>query len=76
MKYGEDYITPCTRQAIESLNNAATKFDANSFYTSTDTINTEIKTELNTTLYTECYANINYFQISSVDLPDKFELAI
>ena len=76
MKYGSDYKTPCERHVIETLNDAATRFDANSFFTSTDTINTYIKDDLNKTLFIECYADIKYFQMSGVDLPNKFESAI
>ena len=76
MKYGDDFQTPCEKHVIEALNDAATKYDANSFFTSTDTINTDIKSYLNTTLVKECYADIKYFQLSGVDLPNKFENAI
>ena len=55
---------------------AATRFDANSFFTSTDTTNTQIKDDLNKTLYIECFADIKYFQMSGVDLPNKFEAAL
>lgn len=43
MKYGEDYRTPCEKYAIDILNDAATKYDANSFFTKTDVINTYMK---------------------------------
>ena len=76
MRYGEDYKSPCERHVVEALNDAATKYDANSFFTATDTINTDIKSYLNITMTKECYADIKYFQLSSVDLPNKFENAI
>lgn len=76
MKYGEDYKTPCEKHVIEALNDAATRYDANSFFTSTDSINSEIKQDLNTTMAIECHADIKYFQMSGVDLPNKFEGAI
>ena len=34
MRYGEDYKTPCMKYAIETLNDAATKYDANEFFNS------------------------------------------
>ena len=76
MKYGENYQSPCEKHVIEALNDAATRFDANSFFTSTDTINNEIKSSLKIVLNNECYADVKFFQLSSVDLPNKFENAI
>lgn len=76
MKYGDDYKTPCEKHVVEALNDAATRYNANSFFTATDTINSELKTELNNTLYIECYADIKYFQIADVNLPSKFENAL
>lgn len=32
MKYGENYKEPCIKYAIEALNDAATKYDANEFF--------------------------------------------
>lgn len=43
MKYGEDYRTPCEKYAIDTLNDAATKYDANSFFSKTDVINAYMK---------------------------------
>jgi len=34
MRYGEDYKTPCMKYSIETLNDAATKYDANEFFNS------------------------------------------
>jgi hypothetical protein len=38
MKYGEDYKGPCMKYAIETLNDAATKYDANEFFNSSQLI--------------------------------------
>jgi hypothetical protein len=76
MKYGENYRSPCEKHVIETLNDAATRYDANSFFTSTDSINTKMRVDLATTLARECYADVKFFQIASVDLPNKFENAI
>ncbi len=76
MKYGEAYRSPCEKHVIETLNDAATRYDANTFFTSTDTINTRMREDLALTLSTECYADVRFFQISGVDLPNKFENAI
>lgn len=76
MKYGEFYESPCEKHVIETLNDAATRYDANSFFTATDTINTRMRDDLQVTLNDECYADVRFFQISGVDLPNKFEHAI
>jgi len=76
MKYGEGYQSPCEKHVIETLNDAATRYDANSFFTSTDTINTKMRDDLQLTLNAECYSDVRFFQISSVDLPNNFENAI
>jgi regulator of protease activity HflC (stomatin/prohibitin superfamily) len=76
MKYGENYKSPCEKHVIETLNDAATRYDANSFFTSTDTINTRMREDLALALSTECFADVRFFQISGVDLPTKFENAI
>ena len=76
MRYGEDYKTPCEKFAIDILNDAATKHDANSFFTQTDQISQQMMQALNTTMETECFSSIQFFQLSGVDLPNKFEDAI
>lgn len=76
MKYGENYKGPCEKHVIETLNDAATRYDANSFFTSTDTINNKMRDDLMATLDLECFATVVFFQISGVDLPNKFETAV
>ena len=76
MKYGENYRSPCEKHAIETLNDAATRYNANSFFQSTDTINTMMKNDLQRVLSRECFCDIWVFQISGIDLPNKFETAI
>ena len=76
MRYGEGFKSPCEKHVIETLNDAATRYDANSFFTSTDSINTKMRDDLQITLNQECFADVRFFQISGVDLPNKFESAI
>ena len=76
MKYGEGFRSPCEKHVIETLNDAATRYDANSFFMSTDSINTKMRDDLQITLTKECFADVRFFQISGVDLPNKFESAI
>ena len=42
MRYGVDYKTPCEKFAIDILNDAATKYDAYSFFSNSDTISTQM----------------------------------
>ena len=76
MRYGENYRPPCERFAVDILNDAATKHDANSFFTSQDEITTKMQQALNATLANECFAILQDFQLSGIDLPNKFEDAI
>ena len=76
MKYGEKFRGPCEKHVIETLNDAATRYDANSFFTSTDSINTKMREDLQNTLSSECHSDVRFFQMSGVDLPNKFENAI
>lgn len=46
MKYGDNYRSPCEKHAIETLNDAATRYDANSFFQNTDVINNRMKDDL------------------------------
>lgn len=76
MKFGEDYRGPCIKYAIETLNDAATKYDANEFFNSSQLITTRMMDDLNRTLDTNCYASIQFFQLQNIDIPDKYQDAI
>lgn len=47
MKYGSDYKSPCMRHVIEKLNDEATKYTANRFFTKRDEISLQMQTALN-----------------------------
>lgn len=64
------------RHVIEKLNDEATKYTANRFFTKRDEISLQMQTALNQTLALECYADIRGFQLTDTDLPQKFEDAI
>lgn len=76
MKFGEDYRGPCMKYAIETLNDAATKYDANEFFNSSQLITTRMMDDLNRTLDTNCYSSIQFFQLQNIDIPDKYQDAI
>jgi len=63
MKYGEDYKGPCMKYAIETLNDASTKYDANEFFNSSQLITQKMMDDLNKTLDSNCYASIQFFQL-------------
>jgi hypothetical protein len=67
---------PCQKYAIDILNDAATKYDANTFFFSPDRVTLEMKAALNLTLSDFCYGYLQDFQLSGIDLPNTFELAI
>lgn len=56
MRYGEDYRTPCQNYVIDTLNDAATQYDAFSYFSQSDQIRLDMMKVLNTTLALECYA--------------------
>ncbi len=76
MRYGEDYVTPCQNFAIDTLNDAATQYDAFSYFSQSDQIRLDMMKELNRTLAENCYSNLQFFQLSNIDLPNDFEMAI
>ena len=61
MRYGEDYITPCEKYAIDTLNDAATNYDAFSYFSESDNIRLDMQNYLNTTLALHCYSNLQFF---------------
>lgn len=76
MRYGENYKDPCIKYAIETLNDAATKYDANEFFSISGLISQEMMNDLNVTLDSKCYAQIQFFQVQNPDIPDKYQAAI
>lgn len=76
MRYGEDYKSPCIKYAIETLNDASTKYDANEFFNSSQIITQNMMSQLNKTMDLNCYASIQFFQLQNIDIPDKYQAAI
>jgi hypothetical protein len=61
MRYGEDYVTPCQKYVLDTLNDAATQYDAFSYFSQSDQIRLDMMKVLNKTLAEECYANLQFF---------------
>ena len=76
MRYGKDYLTPCRKFAVDIMNDQATKSSAERFFFEVDQIMIEMQQALAETFAQHCYSNIEFFQLSGVDLPNRFEDAI
>ena len=57
-RYGYDYITPCEKYAIDTLNDAATNYDAYNYFSNSDEIRIDMQQYLNKTLALNCYADL------------------
>jgi len=58
MRYGEDYRSPCIKIAVDILNDAATKYDANKFFFENDAIAFQMQQMLNSTFQIQCNSQI------------------
>jgi hypothetical protein len=58
------------------FNRKATSYTAYDFFVDRTKIGTAMQTNLNTQFGSACFSAIDFFQLRSVDLPDKFEDAI
>lgn len=76
MKFGEDHQTFLLRTAIDAISDVATKYPSVEFFTRRMPISTEMKLVLDQALSEQAYMNVIFFQLRSVDLPDKYEDAI
>jgi hypothetical protein len=76
MTYGTNYKPPCEKFAVDTLNDAATKHDATTFFEKPDIVRAAMTKRLNITLIEKCFASLTSLQLSGVDLPDLFNSAI
>uniref|UniRef100_A0A7S3N9L6 Band 7 domain-containing protein n=1 Tax=Euplotes harpa TaxID=151035 RepID=A0A7S3N9L6_9SPIT len=76
MRYADHDRTPCKKIAIDILTDVATQYNADQFFFSKDKISGAMQKELNTTFSEYCFSTVDYFQLKSIDLPDKYEIAI
>jgi hypothetical protein len=76
MTYGEDYQRFYTNIAVDILTDAATNYTAYDFFMDRSKIGGSMQNALNEQFKSICFATIDFFQLRSVDLPDKFEDAI
>jgi regulator of protease activity HflC (stomatin/prohibitin superfamily) len=76
MKFGTDYKTFLLRTAIDAISDVATRYPSVEFFTKRMPISLDMQKELEFSFNEQAYMNIKFFQLRSVDLPDKYEDAI
>lgn len=76
MTYAEQNKLPCKKIAIDILTDVATQYVASEFFFAKEKISGAMQKSLNETFSQFCFATVDYFQLKSIDLPDKYEVAI
>jgi len=74
-KYGEQYNKVFQNVAVDVLTEEATKYTAYDFFMDRGRIKDDFQISLNK-YFSDIYANIQFLQLRSVDLPDLFEQSI
>jgi len=75
-KYGELYNTVFSNVAVDVLTEEATKYTAYDFFMDRGKIKDDFQVNLDKAFNTICFANIQFLQLRSVDLPTLFEASI
>ena len=75
-KYGESYSRVFQSVAIDILTEEATKYTAYDFFMDRGKIKDDFQISLDKRFNEVCYANIQFLQLRSVDLPALFEDSI
>lgn len=73
---GEQYEQVLVRMAIEQLTTAATIHNAHNFFNNRSVIGEEMHKRLENHFKLHAYAEVPFFQLRTVHLPDDFEAAI
>mmetsp|Transcript_25395 Transcript_25395/g.22423 ORF Transcript_25395/g.22423 Transcript_25395/m.22423 type:complete len:206 (+) Transcript_25395:336-953(+) len=76
MKFGPNYSPVFEKSATDVLTDIATNYTAYDFFVDRQKIGTSMQASLDKTFQRDNFATIDFFQLRSVDLPDKFEDAI
>jgi len=76
MKFGEDYKSPCSRYAIDVLNDSAAKYKASNFFKELIKISNKMKEDLRPIMNEKCFMDIKTLQISAAVLPSKYNTAL
>ena len=75
-KFGESYISVFQNVAVDILTEEATKYTAYDFFMDRGRIKDDFQVSLDKIFSQICYANIQFLQLRSVDLPNLFEDSI
>jgi hypothetical protein len=76
LRYGEDYKSPCTRYAVDILNDRATSFTASQFFQDLGSVQEDMRQAIIKTWDKECYATVTTVQVSKAKLPVNYENAL
>jgi len=74
--YGDQYQGIFSNIAIDLLTEEATKYTAYDFFMDRGKIKEDFQRKLNDVFSKQCFSNIQFLQLRSVDLPTMFEGAI
>jgi hypothetical protein len=75
-KYGENYNNVFSNVAVDILTEEATKYTAYDFFMDRGKIKDDFQVNLDKAFSAICFANIQFLQLRSVDLPTLFEQSI
>jgi len=76
MRFGTDYKTYLLRETIDAISDVATRYPSVQFFTDRFPISQAMQVELAAALKTKAFMDVVFFQLRSVDLPDRYEDAI
>lgn len=76
MTLGDSYESVFIRIAVEQLTTQATKYTANEFFDNRTVIGPEMHFHLKEHFTQHCFADVPFFQLRTVHLPEAFETAI
>ncbi|KRX01225.1 hypothetical protein PPERSA_05811 [Pseudocohnilembus persalinus] len=74
--FKKEYKKVFKNMAIDIISEHATRYEAYEFFVNRTHIGQSMHRELNSIFTKNCFADIEFFQLRSVDLPDKFEDSI
>lgn len=76
MDYEVNFKRIIMSMALDTLTSSASNYTAYDFFMNRAKIGSDMQFELNISLGARAYANVEFFQLRNVDLPDGFEEAI
>lgn len=77
MRFGEDYKTYLLRTTVDAISDVATRYPSAEFFTKRTPISQAMQEELHKAISgPAAFMDVVFFQLRSVDLPDRYEDAI